>query len=293
MNTNGPITAPQGVRGTALRLFAANVAFVVACATILESPMVVASSKVTATFNGTDTVMQVTWTDDGKDGGRPVEQPQHCYLGTDFPDSLKYYFNGSNAYTDSKPQQLATSEKHSCDARAYFVGVTRTYGNPFTAVIPNRNVVGQSLCFGGRNNGGYAGKFTNVACITAGKPPAQGVCVAAPDTMKHGELAAAAVNGNVASIRVGVVCTGGVSMVKVRAVRTVANPVSTVPLRADGSITTHLTVANADGATGEYLAVVDGYPSYITVKSTLTSSAPTAGSLQGTGTIIVDIIDLP
>ncbi|SEW29574.1 hypothetical protein [Luteibacter sp. 329MFSha] len=139
-----------------------------------------AGTTAKATYDGKDTVIYIHW--EPAEARRPGDPPPPGYDG-DVPaefrscskqalvgeaaDSLKYYFDDSNSYIDSRPQQLLTTIRPwttGCTGDAFFRGVTSLNGNPFKVVIPNRNVIGQSLCYGGRNVFGDAGKFVDGTC---------------------------------------------------------------------------------------------------------------------------------
>jgi hypothetical protein len=127
-----------------------------------------------------------------------------------------------------------------------------------------------------------------------------GPCVALPDPrpvscvlsvpeIAHGQIAAPDVGGNTATATASLTCTASTS-VTIRAVASEANPSSTVPVRPDSSITSHLTINGIDGATGVGVAVVANQPKTVTLGSTLASAAPTVGVLQGNAALIVDTL---
>jgi len=258
---------------------------------IVISSVAGATTTTKATYDGTNTVIEITWTQGG-DGERPREF-RYCDNSSGAQaNSLKYFFNGSNGYIDSKPQQMLTSIRpwpYGCDGLSYFKGVVQVYGNPFRVIIPGRNVMGQSLCYGGRNEDGDAGKFVNGTCTTleSEKPPV--ICTVASATVPHGDLTVPAVAGNVKSVAVRVTCTGGAAVVRVRAVRSASNPTATLPLRSDSSVTSHLTVNGSDGASGALVSVGANQAVDVTLTSTLSANAPAAGNLLGNAVMIVDV----
>lgn len=259
---------------------------------IVISSVTGATTTTKATYDGTNTVIEITWTSGG-DGAQPAEFRNCLNQGGAAANSLKYFFNGSNQYIDSKPQQMLTTIRpwypRPCDGNAFFAGVVQVYGNPFRVTIPNRNVMGQKLCYGGRNDFGDVGKFVNGTCTTleSEKPPV--ICTVASATVAHGDLAVPAVAGNVESVAVRVTCTGGAAVVRVRAVRSASNPTATVPLRGDSSVTSHLTVNGSDGASGALVSVGANQAVDVTLTSTLSANAPAAGNLLGNAIVIVDV----
>jgi transcription elongation GreA/GreB family factor len=103
----------------------------------------------------------------------------------------------------------------------------------------------------------------------------------------HGDLALANANGSQADGFATFQCTGNAT-VKVRAIASPANPTSTIPVRSDSSITSRLTVNNADGATGVTIPVVANQAVTVTLKSTLSTAQPTAGALLGSAALVLD-----
>jgi len=129
-----------------------------------------------------------------------------------------------------------------------------------------------------------------------------GSCVALPDprpepplscsitstsvTLAHGNLASTAVQGSIATSVATLVCNQ-TTTVRVQALRSVSNATSTVPVRADSSITSHLTVNGVDGVTGAYVPATANQPVSVNLASTLSSTTPTPGALQGDAIVYV------
>jgi hypothetical protein len=144
------------------------------------------------------------------------------------------------------------------------------------------------MCFGKNLVVGFK-PFSNGQCVTTTAPPKPVCSLSQPAALAHGNLAVANVHGSVSNVSASISCTQ-VTNVKVRAILSVANPTSNVPVRADGSITSHLTINGSDGAVGVNVAIVAANsPTLVTLTSTLATQAPTAGALTGAALVIVDV----
>lgn len=131
-------------------------------------------------------------------------------------------------------------------------------------------------------------------CFTLGTPPQVNCEISPPNLpLGHDVLESAAVNGNVKTSSVIAVCSFATTAV-IRAIRSSADPTSTIPVRADGSINSRLTLNGSDGAAGIELSI-PASPQYVTINvaSTLSTSAPTPGSLQGNAVLTITGKEFP
>jgi hypothetical protein len=127
--------------------------------------------------------------------------------------------------------------------------------------------------------------------------PQPACTVSSPTPLAHGDMDAASVNNNVSNMEIWISCSVA-SNVTVRAFLSASDPTSTVPVRPNGTITSRLTVNGTDGATGVNLSIPGGgrWPTPSTkviVTSTLATTAPTAGDLQGTALLVVNVPLIP
>lgn len=133
------------------------------------------------------------------------------------------------------------------------------------------------------------------SCVALPDPkptPPPSCSLSTPTTLAHGNLAVAAVQGATAAASATLLCNANMT-VAVKAFRSTNNPTSTVPVRADNSITSHLTVNGADGATGTTISAVANRPVAIPLASILTTSNPTDGALQGSAVLIAGQLQKP
>jgi hypothetical protein len=254
---------------------------------MLASQSVFASTTTKATFDGSQTHITITWTDDGLDGGRPIEHVLACNQVGGVPDAIKFYFD-SAYYTDAQPQlTFPQGWPFTCDGRGVFQGVNKYYGNPFTVNIPG-NVIDKTLCYGSRSHAGRAGQFTGQRCVPV-SPAVTCSSTASAVTLAHGDVAVAAVNGNTSSTTANVTCSGNATL-NVWAIRSSAEPTSIVPVRVDNSITSQLTVNGVNGHTGVTIPVTANQSTSVTVGSTLAAGSPTIGALQGSAVLVLDVL---
>jgi hypothetical protein len=124
-----------------------------------------------------------------------------------------------------------------------------------------------------------------------------GSCVALPDPrpvtcsinvtgdLSHGDLALADVVGSTTTVTAVLRCSGN-KTVTIRAIRSPNNPTSTIPVRTDNSITSHLAVNGMDGAVGAQVPVIANQPVNVSLTSTLSSGIPSAGPLLGNAVLV-------
>lgn len=261
---------------------------------IADIPHALASTKTSAIVNGSSTIIAITWTNDGLDGGRPVEHTLRCDQVGGVPEVLLFYFGGQNIkstpelhlYSAHPPWQFG------CDGRGVFSGVTHYFGNPFTVVIPG-DQRGKTLCYGTWSNNGYAGQFPGQTCTTVadGTPPPPVECDigTVEQTLAHGDLASSSLDGNTVTRKVGVYCIGAGATVHLRAVRSGSQQISTIPLRGDSSVTSRLTLNGVDGATGVSVVVPANTQVKVDLTSTLHGSGAAAGALEGDAILILTV----
>jgi hypothetical protein len=264
--------------------------FLIALWMAIACPRVLASTTAKATFDGTYTVINVTWIDDGLDGGRPSEHVSfRCDQTGGVPIYLMFFVDGTA--TDSSPSLRLypnLTDWGACDGRGVFQGVARYYKNPFTVNIPG-NVTGKTLCYGTKSAQLEIGPFPGQRCTTVGGTPEPVTCVITqPAPVAHGDLASGAVQGNTSTTTAQVACTGAGKTVRVQAVASANGNTAIVPLRSDSSITSHLTVMGNDGYAGVNVFASLGYPAKVTITSTLSSDGPTGGLLEGNAVLKAD-----
>lgn len=262
-----------------------------------DIPPALASTKTSALFNGSSTIIAVTWTNDGFDGGRPAEHRLRCDQIGGAPEQLKFWFAGKGI--DSKPELVLYSAhppwNYDCDGRGTFTGVTHYFGNPFTVVIPG-DQRGKRLCYGTRAHNGDWGKFTgdpNAICtnVVDGTPPPVADCdfTEGGQTLAHGDLGSSSLDGNTVTRQFGIYCEGAGATVHVRAVRSTSQLVSTIPLRGDSSVTSRLALNGADGAAGVSVVVPANTKVKVDLTSTLQGSGAAAGGLDGDAILILTV----
>lgn len=175
----------------------------------------------------------------------------------------------------------------------YQGGSTKTYTRTDTDWQPN-----DIVCEGTAQKAAYdtawlpsAGEITPVGiCANLPDPnptPPPTCSITTPTvTLKHGNLAASAVQGAIAAATATLICTGTMA-VKVQAVLNSALPISTIPVRGDG-IDSHLTVNGVDGATGVTISATANQPVTLSLVSKLssTSATPAAGALKGSAFLL-------
>jgi hypothetical protein len=98
----------------------------------------------------------------------------------------------------------------------------------------------------------------------------------------HGDVEPGRIEGNTATVTVTVGCAAGVPG-RVRVVGPTEST-STVPLRPDGSVTSHITLNGVDGNVG----LTFDRSVTMTVASTLSSTDHSAGALHGTATLMLE-----
>nr|WP_157503925.1 hypothetical protein [Luteibacter rhizovicinus] len=109
-----------------------------------------------------------------------------------------------------------------------------------------------------------------------------------PSPLAHGDVSVAGVIGDSAESTATVLCNRSVTVL-VRAIASPGSPSSVVPLRADSSITSKLTVNDLDGATGASIPVTANYPVTVNLRSTLASTQPSPGAVQGNAVLVLDV----
>jgi hypothetical protein len=154
-----------------------------------------------------------------------------------------------------------------------------------TASIPSTWQSGDNVCVAG-----VQAWPQPETCSTSFLPSAPVTCtISTPGIiLAHGDLAPTNANGSQTDGFATLQCTGNAT-VNVRAIDSPGNPTSTVPVRADSSIMSHLTVDGVDGATGVSKYVTANQPVTYTLKSTLATSQPSAGALLGNALLVVDV----
>jgi hypothetical protein len=218
----------------------------------------------------------VYWTDDDLDNGLNVG-----ILGGDvciMTSTLPVSFSG-NCYT----VPFGTPVYCNINVRECMRQVTGRYGRPLTLTIP-LGAIGQRICLGKFNGGRYfPWNYTSI-CIDSAPPV---TChITAPGPLRHDNIDVASVSGHTSTSTATLTCTGN-KTVNVRAVLNSGNTTSKVPVRADGSISSHLKVNGVDGATGANVYAPANQPVTVTLSSTLSSDAPTPGALQGSAVLIM------
>ena len=219
----------------------------------------------------------VTWVNDGKDGGPPI-------LG----GTLYWHASGGwPAWGIAFTQFPVTCNQSAAGCFQGAIAITGGH-NPFR-MWQHDGDAGKSMCFGKVDGGGVFYPFVGGQCVYT-TPPKPVCTINDGDVyLPHAELTLAQVNGNLATSSATIVCDKNAT-VNIRAIVSASNLTSTVPLRPDSSITSHLTVNGVDGAIGASVTVVANQPTAVALGSTLASATPTAGALQGGALLNVDTL---
>jgi len=117
--------------------------------------------------------------------------------------------------------------------------------------------------------------------------------ISVPTPLAHANLAIDAVQGANVSTTATLTCTGVGKAVKVQALASATGTSATVPVRADKSIESHLTVNGVDGYTGANVFASAAQPAQVTITSTLSSAQPTTGPLQGSAVLLAEGLQQP
>jgi hypothetical protein len=109
--------------------------------------------------------------------------------------------------------------------------------------------------------------------------------------LRHGTLEATQVSGHAITSHPTLTCSENKTVI-VRAVFAPTDPRSTIPLRVDHSVSSHLTVNGVDGSTGVRINVsaTARWPTSLDLTSTLDTTTPSAGALEGSAVLIVEIL---
>jgi hypothetical protein len=219
----------------------------------------------------------VTWTDDGAENGQSV-----IALG----GNVCVMNAGGNIRGGCGQIPIGPSQPCNVNVRACLAEMVRLFGTPWHFYIP-KSAIGQRICLGkaveSRN---YPWNQPSTCFETA--PPPVTCHFDGPVPLAHGQLQLDGVSGSEASSTTNIVCSGA-KTVTVRAIRSSSSPVSVVPVRADESISSSLTVNGMDGATGASINVPAGQqPVPIRIGSRLSTTNPTAGALAGNAVLTGD-----
>jgi hypothetical protein len=178
-----------------------------------------------------------------------------------------------------------------CDTTRFFA----TYCMKGTVVVGRAYMVGSippssgywcAAAWQSNAAGSRANIFPN-SCGKVGEAPLS-CSISAPSVLAHGDLTLPGVGGKSVESTATLRCTS-TATVKVRAIVSTGNPASVVPLRADRSITSTLTINGIDGATGANIFVTANTPVVVNLRSTLASTLPTVGTVQGNALLVVDV----
>jgi hypothetical protein len=271
------MNAPHSQRGDARRVtsrvFSRRGAALLACIGLLSAMHVKASVTIAPGAADSDGHWwYVTWINDGKDGG------PGGYGGL-------FFWYAQGGWT---PWGYMFTQHPECNGSAAgcFKAVIALHGHPIP-MWQHDGDANKPMCFG-KKQGSVFQPFEGGACVytTPPKPVCQ---VTSPPPIAHSELDAANVNGNVSTVNVTISCTLATT-VRVRAIASLGNAISRVPVRADGSIASQLQVNGIDGATGTSVVITAPYvPTTVTIKSTLAAASPAAGPLSGNAVLVIDV----